>query len=233
MSPETLVHRCHELIGTVPEEIDSCDGESLIGFFQSFRPDGVALQGLFDGLPMGPELQRRLDQLFVSAGEDRRPQGGRDAYFVIRNPEPLDPDKANQLADQWLTGVHEFAMSLGAITITDSLEPRPSVRVLEGIPGKHPKNNLEKSNLLLAIQQDAATLVEQVDADPLAAFLRPAYYFTACDAMLRDYLMWPFYAKATGLADPLAAYFELWRHGVKYRIFGETQVDLYLPRQQS
>jgi hypothetical protein len=48
--------------------------------------------------------------------------------------------------------------------------------------------------------------------------------------MLRDYLMWPLYAEATGIADPLRAYFELWRQGVQYRIFGESQVDLYLPR---
>jgi hypothetical protein len=49
--------------------------------------------------------------------------------------------------------------------------------------------------------------------------------------MLRDYLMWPFYGAASALDDPFAPYFELWRHGVKYRIFGETQVDLYLPHQ--
>ena len=76
-------------------------------------------------------------------------------------------------------------------------------------------------------------MVERIDAGPYAEVLRPAYYFTACDTMLRDYLMWPLYAQASGLEDPLESYFELWRHGVKYRIFGETQVDLYLPRQQS
>ncbi len=73
-------------------------------------------------------------------------------------------------------------------------------------------------------------MVEGIDAGELAPILRPAYYFTACDSMLRDYLMWPFYADATGLQDPLASYFELWKHGVKYRIFLESQVDIYLPR---
>jgi len=231
MSPETLIRRCHELIGTVPEDIDVLDGESLIGFFQSFRPDGLALNGLFNGLPEAAELHHRLDQLFVAAGADRRAQGGRDAYFVIRNPAPLDPERADQLAAQWLTGVRQFAESLGEVGIVNSLDPRPTVRVLEGIPPKHPKDNAERSGLLLALQQDTATLVEQLDAGPLPALLRPAYYFTACDSMLRDYLMWPFYKHGTGLADPLQPYFELWKHGVKYRIFGETQVDLYLPRQ--
>ena len=119
MSPETLVRRCHELIGTVPEGLDLLDGDSLIGFFQSFRPDGLALNGLFNGLPTAPELQRRLDLLFVSAGDDRRAQGGRDAYFVIRNPQPLDPEKANQFADQWLSGVYQLAASVGEVGITN------------------------------------------------------------------------------------------------------------------
>ena len=73
-------------------------------------------------------------------------------------------------------------------------------------------------------------MVDQIDADPVAETLRPAYYFTACDAMLRDYLMWPLYARTTGLNDPFDSYFQLWKHGVKYRIFGEGQIDLYLPR---
>jgi hypothetical protein len=42
--------------------------------------------------------------------------------------------------------------------------------------------------------------------------------------------MWPFYAGPTGLADPLSAYFTLWEHGAKYRIFDESQIDIYLPR---
>ncbi len=114
-------------------------------------------------------------------------------------------------------------------SICEAFQPLPSIRVLEGTPPKHPKDDSEKSNLLRSIQ-DSASLVERIEAGPFPAALRPAYYFTACDPMLRDYLMWPLYAGATGLSDPLLPYFELWGHGVKYRIFGETQVDLYLPR---
>ena len=230
MTPENLMQRCHDLIGSASGEVAQANGDSLIGFFQSFRPDGMALHGVFDGIPVATELQARLDNLFIAAGDDRRSGGGRDAYFVIRKPEPLDPTLASELANRWLAGIHQFADAVGKTCIVNSLHPVPKVRVLEGIPPKHPKHDSEKSNLLKAIQQDAAELVEVVDAGPLPSVLRPAYYFTACDAMLRDYLMWPFYANATGLSDPLAPYFELWRHGVKYRIFGETQVDLYLPR---
>ena len=231
MTPEKLIQRCHDLIGSSSEDIDQSNADSLIGFFQSFRPDGSGLHGLFDGIPFASELQNRLDNVFIVAGDDRRPQGDRDAYFVIRKPAPLDPALAGDLARQWVNGVRQFAEALGVADIVNVLQPEPKVRVLEGIPPKHPKNESEKSNLLKAIQQQATQLVEQVDAGPLPPALRPAYYFIACDAMLRDYLMWPFYAEGTGLKDPLAPYFELWRHGVKYRIFGETQIDLYLPWQ--
>ncbi len=229
MTTEALIRRLHDLAGIEPDR--ELDGDSLIGVFQTFRPDGRAIDNLFAELEAGPELNARLEQLYTVAGNDRRPQGGRDAYFVIRNPPPLDPDQAADLARGWLAGVRDLALALGDAVTAEMLDPIPGIRVLEGIPPKHPKRLDEKSQLLRTLQEEASALVDRIDAGPYAPVLRPAYYFTACDTMLRDYLMWPLYAAACGLQDPLAPYFELWRHGVKYRIFGETQVDLYLPRQ--
>ena len=227
MSTNALLRKCHDLAGLGPET--SLEPDSLVGFFQVFRPDGQALAELFSELEVGDELQSRLQQLYAIAGDDRRPSGGRDAYFLVRDPKPLEPERAEQLATSWLEGLIAIASHLEEESIRETLQPLPRIRVLEGTPPKHPKDEAEKSRLLRSVQQ-AATLVERIDAGPFPAALRPAYYFSACDTMLRDYLMWPLYARATGLRDPLFPYFELWRHGVKYRIFGETQVDLYLPR---
>lgn len=223
-----LIKRFHEVAGF--ESDVELDADSLIGVIQTFRPDGLRMVGLFDSLAVGDEIEARLRQLFQAAGDDRRPQGGRDAYFVVRNPPPLDPSVAEELASRWVEGIRELAAVLGDVETVGTLDPSPSIRVLEGIPPKHPKNDEEKSELLRTIQQ-SDSLVERIDAVPEAALLRPAFYFTACDSMLRDYLMWPLYAESVGLPDPLEPYFQLWRHGVKYRIFGETQMDLYLPRQ--
>lgn len=231
MTTERLIRRFHEF-GGAPSDA-SIDADSLIGFFQAFRPDGMAIRGLYEELDVGDALEARLDQLYNASGDDRRPQGGKDAYFVIRHPPPIDPDAARDLTVAWLQGIGHLAVSSGDETLTAALDPMPSIRVLEGVPPKHPKDRSEKSRLLLALQEDASRLVERIDGGPYAATLRPAYYFTACDTMLRDYLMWPLYATAAGMEDPLEPYFELWRHGVKYRIFGETQIDIYLPRQQS
>lgn len=235
-SPEQLLQKCHEyaMLGTEAE----LDADSLIGFFQAFRPDGRALDGLFDGLPVADQLHRRLDSLFEAAGDDRRPTGGRDAYFVVRSPSPLDPKKAETLTTAWLSELRSLAKTLGQVSLLNTLDPLPTIRVLEGIPPKHPKDDMEKSDLLKSIMYDGANLLDSVESDgSYASVMRKAYYFVACDTMLRDYLMWPLYEKLISekaqdsiVSDPFKPYFDLWRHGVKYRIFGEKQVDVYLPR---
>ncbi len=208
------------------------DSEALIGFFQTFRPDGRGLEGLFDDLPPGRELQRRLDQLFAVAGDDRRrPQGGRDAYFLVRSPQPIDPQTVEALALQWLANVRDFAIHLGDQPVAETLSPLPSVRVLEGIPPKHPKQEEEKTPLLVAFQKSVPQLTARIEPKcPYAELLRQAYYFISCDPMLRDYLMWPLYADAVETPDPHAPYYQLWKHGIKYRIFQPAQIDFYMPR---
>jgi len=229
MTPHELIRICHGLVGGTAEAGN--DADSLIGFFQMFRHDGAPLRALFDQLDQGAALHHRLGRLFAAAGDDRRPTGGRDVYFIVRNARPIEPDRAGELAQKWLAGVRQIAIALDDREVAEMLAPSPSIRVLEGIPPKHPKQQTDQSHLLRTLQKKAPAMIERIDAGPLAPALRPAYYFTACDNMLRDYLMWPFYHQATGLDDPLSAYFELWRHGVKYRVFTESQVDLYLPRR--
>ena len=100
MSTDQLIRRFHDLACVDPET--ARDADSLIGFFQLFRPDGTAIVDLYEELDIGDQLVERLQQLYAAAGDDRRPQGGRDAYFVIRRPRPLDPDYAKELATTWL-----------------------------------------------------------------------------------------------------------------------------------
>ena len=239
MSTSQFVLRCRELAAEsgcdngadcspAPE---SSDAESLIGFFQLFRPDGENLAGLFDFLAQGDQLSDRLQDAFDSAGDGRRPKGGKDAYFIVRSPQPLSADLAEHHGAKWIDGLRRIADAVGDDEVAKRLATPPKIRVLEGIPPKHPKQPHERSTLLKVLLDRCVGLTSKVNGvDPHAELLRPAYYFMACDAMLRDYLMWPFYAAETGLPDPLRDYFVLWSHGVKFRIFGEDQVDLYLPR---
>ncbi|QDT12083.1 apolipoprotein acyltransferase [Planctomycetes bacterium K23_9] len=232
MPTELLIRRFHELANLeAPAENDP---DALIGFFQMFRPDGRALEGLFDSLDCGRELHRRLDDLYAIAGDDRRPQGGRDAYFIVRRGPLIGAERVGELGTAWLTGMKELAAEVGDEQLVDVLSPLPSIRVLEGIPPKNPKVEHEKSAFLVAMQTAAPAMCEKIaNADPHAEMLRPAYYFNTCDPMVRDYLMWPLYAGVTSVKDPFSAYFELWRHRVKYRIFNDKSIDMYIPRQVS
>ena len=224
-----LFERMRVAAGIDPQQ--SPEGDALIGFFQTFRPDGRGLESIFDELPSGNQLHRRLDQLFAVAGDDRRPQGGRDAYFVVRGLQPIEPERVRELANQWLANLRQLAIELGNPVVAAELDPSPAVRVLEGLPPKHPKREEEKASLLKAFQQSIPQLVERIEPKcEYAELLRQAYYFIHCDAMLRDYLMWPLYADSVEVRDPFESYFELWRHGVKYRIFQSAQIDFYIPR---
>lgn len=236
ISVDALFQRCRE--AAAMDSDCPTDPESLIGLFQTFRPDGRGLSGVFEELPGGGELHERLEELFAAAGDDRRPGGGRDAYFVIRQPPPIDPDQAERLATQWLENVRWLARETGDTETAARLDPLPSVRVLEGIPPKHPKSEEEKADLLKAFQKSVPELTGRIEpASPYAQLLQSAYYFVCCDAMLRDYLMWPLYARALGSErqsagpdDPFRPYFQLWQHGMKFRIFRNDLVDVYLPR---
>lgn len=238
MDTEQLILQLHSRAGTHPEE--SVDADSLIGFFQSFRPDGISERRLFAGLELfasfdsddtiGESLDHRLTQLFEAAGDHRRPGGGKDAYFVVRNPDPIDDQLVEKLAIQLLGNLAELAISVGDAETAMTLQASPRVRVLEGLPPKHPRLDHEKTSLLRMMQEEVPSLVTRLDVSSIAKVLRPAYYFIACDPLLRDYLMWPMYNAVSGLVDPFEPYFQLWKHGVKYRIFQEDQIDFYLPR---
>lgn len=228
MNLEQFIDHCHRLTGNQQQETSGPD--SLIGLFQCFRPDGKETQEIFLNDPRKKDLNQRLEQLYVVAGNDRRPDGVRDAYFVVRRPAPISPMQAETIGKKWIQGLHSMAEHAGLETVLESLGAEITVRVLEGIPPKHPKNKSEHSTFLRSIHR-CGEITDQIQVNSIATALRPAYYFIACDPMLRDYLMWPFYREETNLADPLGPYFHLWKCGVKYRIFEETQIDLYLPRE--
>lgn len=196
----------------------------------------TGLESLFDGIPDPAgslSLGDRLQRLFAAASEDIRPSGGRDAYFIVRRPPTIDPEHAESLAAQWLTSLVKLARHVGGEVLAP-LYPTPVLRVLEGIAPKNPKKSNERTAVLRSLLEDAPQLTSHLNDQADAELLRRVYYFIACDPMLRDYLMWPLYNIDPAIVDdPMSAYFELWRHGVKYRSYKEGQLDLYLPVHRS
>ena len=224
-----VLRRMGESVGVMSEDV--LNEDAFVGFFQSFRPDGRGVSGIFETMDWGDEIHERLESLFEVAGDDRRPGGGRDAYFIVRRPAEIDPDAVQHAGERWIAEMGRLAESLGHSSAAEQLAGMQRVRVLEGIPPKHPKNPDERTELLTLLS-DAIPgwLCEAAPELTLATTLRSPFYYVNCDAMLRDYLMWPMYRDRIGMDEPFEAYFRLWRHGVKWRVFQETQIDLYMPR---
>ncbi|WDQ14752.1 apolipoprotein acyltransferase [Rhodopirellula sp. P2] len=236
---EALLRRMGEAVGIMDDTV--FENDKFLGFFQSFRPDGRGLDGVFDELDGGSELRQRLENLFEIAGDDRRPQGGRDAFFVVRSPDPIDPAVVESKAVEWTGRMAELAEKLGDPKAAERLRSITKHRVLEGIPPKHPRQDHEKTELLKTFQNVVEHLVTRISTpEPFAESLRAPFYFISCDAGVRDHLMWPLYrdhmaASFVGVdqgevEEPFQPYFDLWSHGVKFRVYQEKQVDWYMPR---
>lgn len=227
-----MLARLRQIAGIAEDEL--CDGDTLIGILQRYRPDGSALSGIFDNVPSGAALASRLQQLYTVAGDSVRPGGGQDAYFIVRTPPPADADQVHQWASQWLGSLHALAVQTGFEELVEAFGPLPKVRVLEGIAPKHTKGDLDVLPLYRAFKKQAAELVQRLPAQsPIPALLGPAYYYAACDWALRDYLLWPLYEAHCELDDPFEPYFQLWRHGAKLRSFADDTIDVYLPHGDS
>ncbi|QDV63707.1 apolipoprotein acyltransferase [Crateriforma conspicua] len=250
IQPAELIERCRDAANIMGQDDAGgpvMDGpDSLIGFFQHFRPDGTGLGDVFRDLPGGDEVHERLDRLYDVAGHNQRSDGRRDLYFVVRRPDPIPADIVSKAGRDWLRGVRALATITGDDVTGDALDPMPEIRVLEGAPPKHPKDDVNRSDLLKVFLDRVGQLTGRIEMPHagLAETLRPAFYFINCDAMLRDYLMWPLYREvvrdqagdgndqdAIALVDPFSPYFVLWRHGVKYRIMRKDTVDFYIPRR--
>lgn len=191
----------------------------------------MPLEPLFEESDLGKEVFSRLQQVYKIAGDGRRSDGMKDAFFIVRRPDFSSVEKVKQSAELFFGELAALAEEQNKNELAENLKQKPELRLLEGAAPKHPKADREKSGLMKAVSQIGPTVTEELIAkDPFAKLLQRAFYFLACDGFLRDFVLWPMLAEHSQLDDPFQHYFVLWRHGVKFRIFGESQIDLYLPR---
>lgn len=245
MDQQTLLERCQSVayqLGSIPfptadasedtEQNNVWGPEDAIGFFQALRPDGVELKNIFEDVPHGGELEDRLSRVYELAGDPTRPDGARDAYFVVRKPVRLSVEVVEHAGKTWLNQLEELDRRIGAEQLANLVAAKPEIRILEGQPPKHPRRTGERCNLLNLILGFSKLHVEPLEPQhDTALALRRACYFIACDAMLCDYLLWPVYRDLVSLEDPFEPYFTLWQAGIKFRIFNDQTVDFYMPRQ--
>ena len=222
---------CDRMSRLVDQQLDPGDPETLVGAFQKLRPDCQELEPLFELLPGGAPVFERLEMIYRVAGDPRRPDGMKDAFFVVRNPVAVEPGAVRRQAERYWNALATLAFEQGQDSLAGDLNPLPEIRVKEGDPPKHPKVDAEKCSLLRAVQGSGPQVTSRcIEGNRLALFFQQAFYFLACDSSIRDFLVWPWIEKASNVEDPFSHYFEIWKCGGKFRIFNNRQIDLYLPR---
>ena len=207
-------------------------GDTLVGLFQSFRPDGIPAETLLEDYAGGGEVYDRLQQVFEATCNVKRSDGMLDAYFIVRRPPPISSADAQRLGERFSAA---FVVACRNLLPAEPWFNAPvPVRVLEGKAPKHPRDDAERSGILRAFDKGLPAAIEQLfRPNSLGARLSEPLYFMACDAFLRDYLRWPLMmtdANSNEGAEVFESYFELWRHGIKIRAFSDDQLDLYIPR---
>ncbi len=223
---------------------------SPMGLFHAFRADGLASIAFLDEFPGGAEMRRRLTGIFRAVGAGRRSDGMKDAYFVVRHPPAIHAKEAEPVAEEFvasalriLRGADQANEEKFRLVSQQAGEVgRPAIRILEGKPPKHPRRVEEQSTLMKLLTKATPEVLDGHFADHyLAVQLAEPLYYLACDAWLREYVRWPLITEHSNATesevpaegdDALSAYFELWRHGVKFRVFGNEQVDFYLPHRE-
>ncbi|MEC8558300.1 MAG: hypothetical protein VXZ82_25125 [Planctomycetota bacterium] len=207
------------------------EGDSLIGVFQAFRPDGLPEFAMLESVPGGSEFRARIQCVYDAVGTGQRSDNMKDAFFVVRHPPQLQSNDAQKTATDFVKGALELALQTG---VENTFE-LPEIRILEGKPPKHPKNPNEKSKLLHLFESELPAQIDALFAPgSLGNELSEALYFVACDRWLRDFLRWPMLQPNkndlnTSNSHCVDSYFQLWRHGVKFRIFSNNRIDFYLP----
>src|SRR5947207_2507671 len=63
--------------------------DQMAGFFQRFLPHGERLAQAFVGVTGAEDVLPRLLEVYQATADGWLSAGGRDAYFIVRNPRPI------------------------------------------------------------------------------------------------------------------------------------------------
>jgi hypothetical protein len=209
------------MIGSCSPKARSND--DLVGFFQAFRPYGQDLPRALEGVVRAEEILPRLLQIYAATapGWDER-----DAYFVVRTPNPLFQDQARDLVLAHVQRFAEIAKEVGAVELLGILQPSPEIDVVEGhAPWPPDPDGVE--NLMYDARADFMASLAPIASDAL--LLDDALYHLACDYFLRDYVLWPLYRQSSKVVEPFGPYFEMWKHGVGLRFVRTDLIKAFVP----
>jgi len=204
----------------------SWDRDDIYGFFQRFRPRADGLERALLPLPHGRAVLDRMLPIYSATSDGWQTDDYSDAYFVVRNPAPIDTSEAGALVRDHLRNVGRAA-ALAKVGELVELLREPALSFSFESPPRTP----DRHDTDVFIYDTLCDWVRSLTADPPEiTALRDAFYSIACDYFLAWHVTWPWFATATTMVEPFHPYFRLWQHGVEYRFDGASSATVYLPR---
>jgi hypothetical protein len=199
---------------------NSRNAHILAGMFNRYRPHGDGLERVLAGEDVECAVRSRIKRVYEVSTPGSDP---RDLYFVVRQPQPVDPPSAVRHATDYLHGIERLADFM-----KDS-ETRAAVKALTVTAGH---------DMGFAPDEDAPALLHDCIGDFLAKFqpkhnelffLKEALYSMANDYFLMGWMLWPAIQETTQLPDLLDPYFAFWRHGLRLEFSASGRVHLRIP----
>ncbi len=208
-----LVLRALEHIGAKATSDEREDERRLLGFLTVFRSVPAALRKLLEGVPDADEICVRYAVLRDAAGDGVNPEDESvDAYFVVRQPQPIAIDRAEQLLRDHYEAMASLAHEIADVALSDALRAAAAIEWTAAISDDDATNALD-----IDISEVVGDHLERGPAEHPILGLREAAYGLAASYEIARYLLWPAYRQQFATSDPYAPYVELWCHGVELR----------------
>lgn len=225
MDEASFFQRCKDLAGVMSD--DAWTRENMAGFFQNFRPDEQQLGPLFEDLPAGAEVFKRLQQVYRATACTFTGRQGADLYFIVRRPEPTTNDQLMRFATAQLSNWRNMAAAINEHELVDLLTPIPLITIRDGSPtAPNPHDTESLDAYIYDVQTDWHAQLAPLC--PHASWMRDAFYYLACDYYLARFITWPWYMHSSSLNDPYEPYFYLWLHGAELRCESRERVTLFV-----
>ena len=219
MNQNTVLRRCQELAGE-PGEWTS---DNLSGFLHRFRPKGNGLTELYEGVPFGSEIVKRLKAVMKIDGSDS------GLSLSVNNAIPVDEAKALSIARKFINNMRKLGKELGEEELTDLFPTTLDLVPRGGDLKKCRDNSVTGDALFLLCQIVDEALMGAANHDSAAAVMSEAIYTLVYDFPLVYYIQWPIYADCFRTKDPFQPCFDMWRRRMKWRIIKGGDIEVFFP----
>jgi hypothetical protein len=200
--------------------------DDLFAYFQRFRPHGLGVEKVFEGVERGDEILKRL----LPCYEHTKESAESHMYFIVLKPQVTTSDELIEILRTYFNSVTQMAIASDAWDVVNLLG---SVEIDTEKAEPPPHSNQPEPGFSMIYDTVCDWIIDLKPVASDAILLKEAFYSMACDYELAGYIMWPIYRETTPILDPLAPCFELWIRGAEFRFTSDKSVTVYSPSIRS